>query len=76
MTVAANLDADTLPIRGGWRVQHPDGTARTVFQRLSGDGWAVFSGTSTNVIREPALGYAGSWRSTAEEAIDWARYDR
>ena len=71
--MATNLGPDTVPVRDGWRVHRADGTARTVLPRLSGEGWAVFSGTSTTGSREPLLGYAGSWRQDLEQAIDWAR---
>jgi hypothetical protein len=67
------LAADTVPVPGGWRVHRPDGTSRTVLKRPSGDGWAVFNGTSTDTSREPALGYPGSWRQKPEAAIEWAR---
>lgn len=68
-----NLAADIIPIRGGWRVRRDDGTSRTVLPRLSGEGWAVFTGTSTDALREPALGFSGSWRQDPGEAIEWAR---
>jgi hypothetical protein len=67
------LAADTVPIRGGWRVNRPDGTARTVLQRKSGEGWAVFTGTSSDASREPALGFSGSWFQEPGAAIHWAR---
>lgn len=67
------LAADTVPIRGGWRVRRPDGTSRTVLQRPSGEGWAVFTGSSSDTSREPALGYPGSWRQDPDRAIEWAR---
>lgn len=64
---------DISPVRGGWRVQRPDGTARTVLQRQSGEGFAVFDGTSTDALRNPPLGYPGSWHHIADDAVAWAR---
>lgn len=74
-TPIIDLAADTVPVRGGWRVCRPDGASRTVLQRLSGEGWAVFTGTSTDESREPALGFPGSWRQQPEAAVEWARTD-
>lgn len=70
---AIDMAADTFPIRGGWRVRRGDGTSRTVLQRPSGEGWAVFSGDSTDARRTPALGFSGSWRQDPADAIEWAR---
>lgn len=68
-----NMGADTCQIRGGWRIRRPDGTSRTVLLRPSGDGYAVFTGTSTYISRWPALGYPGSWFQAEGAAIEWAR---
>lgn len=70
---APSIDLDTIPVRGGWRVRRPDGTSRTVLQRLSGEGFAVFSATSSDTCREPALGFPGSWRQDPDDAVEWAR---
>lgn len=67
------LDPDVIPEGEGWRVQRDDGTARMVLPRLSGAGWAVFSGTSTDASRTPALGYSGSWTRDLDAAVEWAR---
>ncbi len=72
-TPIIDLDSDVFPVKNGWRVQRPDGTALTVLKRPSEDGWAVFTGTSTDTAREPILGFAGSWRRHPEAAIEWAR---
>jgi hypothetical protein len=68
-----DMGADTFPIRGGWRVKRPDGTCRTVLLRQSGDGYAVFTGSSTDTSRWPALGYPGSWFQAEGAAVEWAR---
>lgn len=69
------LDPDVVPLGEGWRVQRDDGTTRMVLPRPSGDGWAVFNGTSTDTARTPALGYSGSWRRELHDAVEWARTD-
>lgn len=68
-----DLDLDTRPVTGGWIVALPGGKTRCVFRRKSGEGWAVFTGDSTDREREPALGYSGSWRQDPADAIAWAR---
>jgi hypothetical protein len=73
VTAPTNLDCGVIPVRNGWRVRRVDGTARTILQRQSGEGWAVFDGTSSDAHREPPLGYPGSWRQDADDAIEWAR---
>ncbi len=73
MTVAVtNLGADVEPIRQGWRVRRADGTSRVVLSRHD-TGFAVFDGASTTFLRNPPLGYAGSWTQDVEQAINWAR---
>lgn len=68
-----DLSSDVVPIRAGYRVRRDDGTSRTVLPRLSGEGWAVFAGDSTDAVRTPALGYPNSWRQDPRDAIEWAR---
>lgn len=71
---AVTTTTDVTEIRGaGCRVHRPDGTSLTVLPRLSGEGWAVFDGMSTETDRTLPLGYPGSWRQHREAAIDWAR---
>ncbi len=72
--MTAAIDQDVFPIRGGWRVRRSDGTMRTVLRRhdITHERYAVFTADSTDALREPPLGYAGSWGS-ADDAIVWAR---
>ena len=72
MTAPTNLGPDVVPIPNGWRVHRDDGTQRVVLPR-HGSGWAVFDGDSTSDVRNPPLGYSGSWCSDEAAAIDWAR---
>jgi hypothetical protein len=72
MTIT-NLGPDVFPMTGGWRVRRDDGTSRVVLPRLSGEGWAVFDGTSSMHLRTPRLGYPDSWRQEEGDAIEWAR---
>ena len=74
VTALTNLGPDTFPIRGGWRIVRPDGTSRVVLRRLdiAQERYAVFSGSSTDLAREPRLGYSGSWLPL-EDALEFAR---
>ncbi len=72
--ILTNAGQDVTPVRGGWRVRRSDGTMRTVLRRqdIDHERYAVFSASSTDALREPPLGYAGSWGSV-DDAIAWAR---
>jgi hypothetical protein len=72
VTARITLDRDVTPVGKGWRVTRVDGTHRMVLPRY-GDGWAVFAGSSTDALRDPPLGFSGSWRQDLSDAIEWAR---
>jgi hypothetical protein len=65
---------DVQPEGKGWRVYSADGSQRMVLPRLVPDKgrYAVFTGDSTEFLREPPLGFPGSW-GDLEHAIAWAR---
>jgi hypothetical protein len=65
-------DEKVVPLGKGFRVRRDDGTSRVVLPRYD-TGWAVFDASSTDQVRNPPLGYAGSWRQDLDEAIEWAR---
>lgn len=69
---AVSLDPTVTPVGKGWRVARADGTVRMVLPRPQ-EGWAVFSGPSTDKAREPRLGYSGSWHRELVAAVEWAR---
>jgi hypothetical protein len=65
-------DEKVVPLGKGFRVRRDDGTSRVVLPRYD-TGWAVFDASSTDQVRNPPLGYSGSWRQDLDEAIEWAR---
>ncbi|WP_250029910.1 hypothetical protein [Paractinoplanes maris] len=71
---AVSMAQDVKPEGKGWRVFCADGTERMVLPRPVPDKgrYAVFTGDSTEFLRDPPLGYAGSWGRLGH-ALDWAR---
>ncbi len=71
---ALTLDPNVVPAGRGWRVRRSDGSFRMVLPRLGTEPnrYAVFDGDSTEALRNPPLGYSGSWGGL-DHAIAWAR---
>jgi hypothetical protein len=71
---ALTTDPNVVEVEGGYLVRRSDGSFRMVLPRMEHEPakFAVYSGASTFEVREPRLGYPGSWGGLSH-AIAWAK---